>query len=79
MKTENTTTARLSKNGEFIIVTVNGKTGLVNANLVKYLLGVSYTKKDGTLVSSDQIQVLKRKSQEAYAKAIIDNTTTGPV
>lgn len=76
MKNENTTTARLSKNGEFIIVKVDGKTGFLNANLVKYLLGVPYTKNDGTLVSAGQIQTLKRKSQDAYAKAVTENMVT---
>ncbi len=70
MKNSNTANARLAQSGKSIIVTVNGQTGFLNVNLVKYLLGVEYTKKNGTLVSEADIVAIKQRSQDAYVKAV---------
>lgn len=48
-------TARLSKNGKYMIVNFNGQSAILNANLVRYLFDVPYTRKDGTRISSTQI------------------------
>lgn len=66
---------RMSQDGKFLIVNINGETGLVNANLVRYLLGVEYTRKNGTQVSSEEIAQIKRRSQEAYVKKVQEGKT----
>lgn len=64
MKTK--TTARLSKNGKYLIVECGGQNAIVNANLVRYLFDVPYVRKDGTRVSSAQIFQMKQSAQLAY-------------
>lgn len=76
MKNNNATNARLSKDGKLMIVSVGGQTTLLNVNLVKYLLGVPYTKKDGTPVSKTEIASMKQRSREAYSRAVLNNTAT---
>lgn len=72
MKTK--TTARLSKNGKFLIVNTNGHTAVLNANLVRYLFDVPYTRKDGTRVSSSQIFTMKENAQKAYDRKVKEAT-----
>lgn len=62
----NNATARLSKNGKYLIVETKGQSAILNANLVRYLFDVPYTRKDGTQVSNDQIFQMKQKAQAAY-------------
>ncbi len=70
MKNVNTANARLAQSGKSIVVTVNGQTGFLNINLVKYLLGIQYTKKNGTLVSEMEIVAMKQRSLDAYIRAV---------
>ncbi len=70
MKNTNTANARLAQSGKSIVVTVNGQTGFLNINLVKYLLGIQYTKKNGTLVSEMEIMSMKQRSLDAYIRAV---------
>lgn len=62
--------ARLSKNGKYLIVESNGQSTILNANLVRYLFDVPYTRKDGTHVSNHQIFEMKQKAQAAYNRKI---------
>ena len=62
--------ARLSKNGKYLIVDNGEQNVILNANLVRYLLDVPYTRKDGTRVSVEQIFEMKQKAQEAYESKI---------
>lgn len=64
--TSNTATARLSKNGKYLIVNVNGQGAVLNANLVRYLFDIPYTRKDGTRISTAQIFQMKQNAQLAY-------------
>jgi hypothetical protein len=71
MKTTlNRATARLSKNGKYLIVNSNGQNAILNANLVRYLFDVPYTRKDGTQVSSTQIFQMKQIAQSAYDQKV---------
>ncbi len=70
MKNTNTANARLAQSGKSMVVTVNGQTGFLNLNLVKYLLGIQYTKKNGTLVSEMEIVAMKQRSLDAYIRAV---------
>lgn len=63
-------TARVSKNGKFMIVNFNGQTAILNANLVRYLFDVPYTRKDGTRVSASQIFEMKQSAQVAYDEKV---------
>ncbi len=63
-------TARLSKNGKYLIVNSNGQNAILNANLVRYLFDVPYTRKDGTQVSSTQIFQMKQSAQSAYDQKV---------
>lgn len=62
--------ARLSKNGQYLIVEQGGQSAILNANLVRYLFDVPYTRKDGTPVTSQQIFRMKQKAQAAYEQKI---------
>lgn len=64
------TTARLSKNGKFLIVNSSGHTAILNANLVRYLFDVPYTRKDGTEVSTSKIFEMKENAQRAYDQKV---------
>lgn len=59
-------TARLSRNGKFMVVEMNGQNAILNANLIRYLFDIPYTRKNGTRVTTDQIFELKEKAQAAY-------------
>ena len=69
------TNAKMSQDGKFLVVTLNGETGFVNSNLLRYFLGVPYTKKNGIHVSSEDISFTKRKAQIAYVQKIQANKT----
>jgi hypothetical protein len=63
-------TARVSKNQKYLIVEANGQTAILNANLVRYLFDIPYTRKDGTHVSNKEIFEMKQKAQEAYEEKV---------
>lgn len=63
-------TARISKNGKYLIVNSSGHTSILNANLVRYLFDVPYTRKDGTRVSTAQIFEMKQNAQVAYDQKV---------
>lgn len=60
------TSARLSKNGKYVLIESNGQTTILNANLMRYLFDIPYTRKDGTHVSVEQIFQMKTQAQAAY-------------
>lgn len=66
----NKASARLSKNGKYLIVESSGQSTILNANLVRYLFDVPYTRKDGTHVSNDRIYEMKQRAQAAYDKKV---------
>lgn len=68
-------TARLSKNGKFVVVEMNGQNAILNANLVRYLFDIPYTRKNGTQVSQSQIFELKEKAQAAYDAKIRESAS----
>ncbi len=70
MKNTNSANARLAQSGKSIVVTVNGQTGFLNINLVKYLLGIQYTRKNGTLISEMEIVAMKQRSLDAYIRTV---------
>ncbi len=57
-------------NGKYLIVNSNGQSAILNANLVRYLFDVPYTRKDGTRVSSGHIFQMKQNSQLAYDQKV---------
>lgn len=71
MKTKSTNaSARLSKNGKYLIVDTNGQSAILNANLIRYLFDVPYIRKDGTRVSTSQIFEMKQSAQMAYDQKV---------
>ena len=66
----NRATARLSKNGKYLIVNSSGQSSILNANLVRYLFDGPYTRKDGTPVSGSQIFTMKQAAQSAYDQKV---------
>lgn len=66
----NRATARISKNGKYMIVNFNGQSAILNANLVRYLFDVPYTRKNGTRVSSAEIFQMKQSAQIAYDQKV---------
>ena len=74
MNDQTYTSVKLSKDNNTVIVTVGSKTALFSANLLKHLLDIPYTKKNGTMVSLTDIKALKAKSQAAYAKAVKESS-----
>lgn len=71
MKSNSTkASARLSQNGKYLIVESNGQSTILNANLVRYLFDVPYTRKDGTHVSNNQIFEMKQRARAAYDSKI---------
>mgnify|MGYP001079839375 CR=1 FL=1 len=73
MKNQNQPNVRLSKNQNLLVVQLEDRTAFINVNLVKHLLEISYTKKDGTTVSVEAIREMKLKAREAYASAVAKN------
>jgi hypothetical protein len=74
MKEQIYTNVKLSKNQKTLIVTQGKEVAFISANLIKHLLEIPYTKKDGTLVSLENIKALKAKSKAAYAQAVLENS-----
>ena len=70
MKNNNVKIRATKDNSALIINNV-----LVDVNLLKYHLGIPYTKKDGTHVSAEQIATLKKLASEKYQQAIRENKT----
>lgn len=53
-----------------MIVNFNGHSALLNANLVRYLFDVPYTRKDGKRISSTEIFQMKQSAQAAYEEKV---------
>ena len=73
MKTQNSTNVKLSQDKQTLIVTKGGVPAFISVNLIKYLLEIPYTKKDGTVVSLEAIRTMKHDASEAYAQAVVKN------
>ena len=71
----NKVTARLSKNGKYLIVNSYGQSTILNANLIRYLFDIPYTRKDGTPVSAGQIFAMKHNAQLAYDQKVKQSMT----
>lgn len=59
-------TARLSKNQKYLVVEMDGQNAILNANLVRYLFDIPYTRKNGTHITTAQIFEMKEQAQAAY-------------
>ena len=66
MSATQTTNVRLSRNSKYVIITANGQSQILNANLFRYLFDIPYTRKNGTQVSKADIFEMKEKAQAAY-------------
>ena len=76
-QTQYVETAQLSKSQDTLILKLKDEfTILVNANLIRYALGVAYTRKDGTKVTEAEISKMKNSAKEKYIKAIKENQTS---
>ena len=62
-------------------VSKGGTPAFISVNLIKHMLDIPYTKKDGTVVSVEDILAMKKSASAAYAEAVVRNTqalaTTG--
>jgi hypothetical protein len=73
MKAQINTNVKLSQDKKTLIVSKGGAPAFISVNLIKYLLDIPYTKKDGTEVSLEDIQAMKHLASEAYAQAVVKN------
>lgn len=73
MKTQINTNVKLSQDKRTLIVSKGGVPAFISVNLIKYLLDIPYTKKDGTVVLLEDIQSMKHSASEAYANAVVKN------
>lgn len=73
MKTQINTNVKLSQDKKTLVVSKDGVPAFISVNLIKYLLDIPYTKKDGTVVSHEDIQAMKHGASAAYAQAIVKN------
>jgi hypothetical protein len=60
----------LSKSGDYLILNDDRKQRMiVNVNLIKHVLDIPYTKKDGTEKTYEEIQIDKVNAKIAYVEA----------
>ena len=50
---------RISRDQKTLIIEKDGVPAFVNVGLIKYMLGVPYTRKDGTAISEEMIRAMK--------------------
>ena len=74
MKEQTNTNVKLSQDKKTLIVSKGNETALISVNLIKHLLDIPYIKKDGTVISFEDIQAMKMKSAAAYARAVLENS-----
>ncbi len=74
MKEQTNTIVKLSQDKKTIIVSKGGVPAFISVNLIKHLLDIPYTKKDGTVVRLEDIQAMKQLASAAYAQAIVKNS-----
>ncbi len=67
------TSIKLSRDGNTFVVKIGDQTAFFSTNLIKYHLGIAYTKKDGEFVSEKQIKERKELSKQNYIAAIKNN------
>ena len=73
MKTQINTNVKLSQDKKTLIVSKGGVPAFISVNLIKYLLDIPYTKKDGTEVTLEDILAMKHMASEAYVQAVVKN------
>jgi hypothetical protein len=73
MKNQINTSVKLSQDKKTIIVSKDGVPAFISVNLIKHMLDIPYTKKDGTVVSLEDIRTMKQEASEAYAQAVVKN------
>ena len=69
-KSESQLNIRYIKDSDVFAVRIGNVSELVSANFIRFQLGIPYTKKDGTVVSAEDIEVANLKAQQAYANAV---------
>ena len=74
MKNQINTSVKLSQDKKTIIVSKGGVPAFISVNLIKHMLDIPYTKKDGTKVSVEEIQAMKQMASTAYAEAVMRNS-----
>ena len=74
MKEQTNTIVKLSQDKKTIIVSKCGVPAFISVNLIKHMLDIPYTKKDGTVVRLEDIQAMKQLASVAYAEAIVKNS-----
>lgn len=74
MKNQINTSVKLSQDKKTIIVSKGGVPAFISVNLIKHMLDIPYTKKDGTKVSVEEIQAMKQIASTAYAEAVVRNS-----
>jgi hypothetical protein len=74
MKEQTNTIVKLSQDKKTIIVSKGGVPAFISVNLIKHLLDIPYTKKDGTVVQLEDIQAMKKLASAAYAEAVLKNS-----
>ena len=74
MKEQINTNVRLSQDKKTFVVSTGGEVAFISVNLIKHLLDIPYTKKDGTEVLVQDILAMKQRSAAAYANAVLQKS-----
>jgi hypothetical protein len=74
MKEQINTNVRLSQDKKTVVVSKGGEVAFISVNLIKHLLDIPYTKKDGTEVLAQDILAIKQRSAAAYANAVLEKS-----
>ena len=55
---------------DFFIIRIGKISEFVSGNFIRHQLGVRYEKKDGTIVTAQDIEISKRKSRKALQQSM---------
>ncbi len=66
---------RYNEKSDAFLIRMGSVSDLVSANLIRHKLGIPYLKKDGTVVTTTEIEESNRKARKAYAEAMISTLT----
>jgi len=67
------TSIRTTKKGDALIVKIGDQSAIFSTNLIKYHLGLEYTKKNGQVVTIEEIAKKRQRAQDLYIAAIKSN------
>ena len=60
---------RISKDQKTLIIEKNGVPAFISVGLIKYMLNIPYTRKDGTAISEEMIRAMKARNTTKLDRA----------